>query len=295
MIRLADYLLRWTGDVEYAEYIERNLYNGILAQQNPRDAMVAYFLPLEPGAQKKWSTPTATFSCCQGTVVQAHATHTERAYYQNEEGLVITQYVPSKVSWEWKGRPVSLALETPAQCNGPRMYSQAYLEGNDPVTRPGSIVHTLRISCDKPVEFALSLRLPGWLAGKAGITVNGKAEKVSGKVPGYHEIRKKWKNDDSLRIEFPRKLTTCPLPDAPNVVAFMDGPVVLAGLVLDDVVLKGDPAKPEEILLPYGGRDWENWRTDYRTRGLEHNVRFVPLNEVVDERYTVYFPVEPTE
>ena len=33
MMRLADYLLRWTGDVAYADYWERNLYNGILAQQ----------------------------------------------------------------------------------------------------------------------------------------------------------------------------------------------------------------------------------------------------------------------
>ena len=35
MMRLAEYLLRWTGDVSYADYWERNLYNGILAQQHP--------------------------------------------------------------------------------------------------------------------------------------------------------------------------------------------------------------------------------------------------------------------
>ena len=29
MMRLADYLLRWTGDVTYADYWERNLINGI--------------------------------------------------------------------------------------------------------------------------------------------------------------------------------------------------------------------------------------------------------------------------
>ena len=33
MMRLADCLLRWTGDLTYADYWERNLYNGILAQQ----------------------------------------------------------------------------------------------------------------------------------------------------------------------------------------------------------------------------------------------------------------------
>lgn len=60
MIRLADVLLRWTGDLSYADYIERNLYNGILAQQNSRTGMVAYFLPLEGGAQKAWGARPKT-------------------------------------------------------------------------------------------------------------------------------------------------------------------------------------------------------------------------------------------
>ena len=42
MIRLADYLFRWTGDVNYLDYIERNIYNGIFAQQNPYTGMVIY-------------------------------------------------------------------------------------------------------------------------------------------------------------------------------------------------------------------------------------------------------------
>lgn len=34
MVRLADYLYRFTGETVYADYIEKNLYNGFLAQQN---------------------------------------------------------------------------------------------------------------------------------------------------------------------------------------------------------------------------------------------------------------------
>ena len=52
MIRLADVLFRWSGEVAYLDYIERNLYNGILAQQHPETGMVAYFLPLEGGARQ---------------------------------------------------------------------------------------------------------------------------------------------------------------------------------------------------------------------------------------------------
>ena len=51
MMRLAETLLRWTGDPVYGDYWERNLWNGILAQQHPDTGMVAYFLPLYPGAE----------------------------------------------------------------------------------------------------------------------------------------------------------------------------------------------------------------------------------------------------
>jgi hypothetical protein len=50
LMRLAEYLYRWTGDPTYADYWERNLYNGILAQQHPATGMVAYFLPLKAGS-----------------------------------------------------------------------------------------------------------------------------------------------------------------------------------------------------------------------------------------------------
>ena len=30
MMRLADFLFRWSGDMQYSDYIERNIYNGIL-------------------------------------------------------------------------------------------------------------------------------------------------------------------------------------------------------------------------------------------------------------------------
>ena len=72
MVRLADYLFRWSGDASYLDYIERNIYNGILAQQNPETGMVSYWLPLHSGASKRWGHPARDFWCCHGTLVQAH-------------------------------------------------------------------------------------------------------------------------------------------------------------------------------------------------------------------------------
>ena len=103
MMRLAEYLYRWTGEAGYADYWERNLYNGILAQQHPETGMVAYFLPLKAGSVKRWSTPTETFSCCMGTMVQAHSRYESSIYFEDDEGLVVSQFIPSQLVWKWEG------------------------------------------------------------------------------------------------------------------------------------------------------------------------------------------------
>ena len=61
MIRLADTLFRWTKDAKYADYIEKNIYNGLMAQaywqrfktngqhyDSPDEGLLTYFLPLAP-------------------------------------------------------------------------------------------------------------------------------------------------------------------------------------------------------------------------------------------------------
>ena len=69
LVRTADYLFKWTGDTKYADYIERCLYNGFLAQQNASTGMPTYFLPLKHGSKKKWGSKTHDFWCCHGTMV----------------------------------------------------------------------------------------------------------------------------------------------------------------------------------------------------------------------------------
>ena len=44
MVRLADYLFRWTGDKKYSDYIESAIYNGFLTQQNKFTGMPTYCL-----------------------------------------------------------------------------------------------------------------------------------------------------------------------------------------------------------------------------------------------------------
>jgi DUF1680 family protein len=287
MMRLADYLLRWTGDVTYADYWERNLYNGILAQQNAETGMIAYFLPLRAGSTKRWGTPTDDFWCCHGSLVQAHTMVANHVYYEDEEGLVVSQYIPTELEWQRNGVPVTMkqTIDTEACTSRPR-------DPDGSVHRPNRRVIELSVRCEQSVAFALKLRVPWWVAGQATVLVNGEPQVVEAEPPSLCTIQRTWQ-DDTVRVELPRALSACPLPDEPGTVAFMDGPVVLAGLCDEERTLYGDKDRPETILTPDNEREWWFWRGGYRTRGQERGIRFVPLYEVQDEVYSVYFPIEP--
>lgn len=285
LMRLANYLYRWTGDVAYADYYERNFYNGILAQQNAQTGMVAYYLPLETGGVKAWGSPTNDFWCCHGTLVQAQASHTRDIYFTNAEGLVVSQYHPSRLRWQHNGSEIIVTLENKAH----NVYAL-----KEPREQPRHTSHpeyTLSIHCERPTEYTLTLRLPWWLAGEPVITINGEHQHVPHAPSSYYHIRRTWHND-TLTILFPKALKGISLPGAPDMVAFMDGPVVLAGLCDTAPTLYGSKEHPETLLTPSHERRYAAWQPDgYQTRNQAQNIRFLPLCDIRDERYTVYFPL----
>jgi DUF1680 family protein len=280
MMLLADRLLRWTGDPSYADYWERNLYNGILAQQNATTGMITYFLPLEAGAIKKWGTPTDDFWCCHGSLVQAHTLHNSAVYYEDADGLVVSQYIPTELTWERAGVLIRI--------------TQTFAQQTASTRRPQAQVVHLGIACAEPVEFSLRLRLPWWLAGAPTLLVNGEPVEMRADARGLVVLRRAWR-DDRIELVLPKRLASYPLADRPDSVAFMDGPVVLAGLCDEERALIGDKDDPRTLLTPDNEREWTHWMTGYRTHHQARNIRFLPLYEVTDQRYTVYFPVRPTD
>lgn len=277
MMRLAEYLQHWTGEVSYADYWERNFYNGILAQQNPNTGMVAYYLPLQAGGVKKWGSPIENFWCCHGTLVQAHASYNNNVYFEDDVGLVVCQYLPTELTWKPSDVTVKVTQTIDHEIGETR--------------RPRRLSIDLGVKCERPVAFTVKIRLPWWLSGEPVITVNGIGEHVKSGSSSFHSIHREW-NNDKVHIELPKRLTSCPLPDQPNTVAFMDGPVVLAGLCDEERILYGDKDIPETMLTVDNERGWNRWNSGYRTYNQELGLRFMPLYEVVDERYTVYFPIQ---
>lgn len=284
MVRTASYLFKYTGEAQYADYIERCLYNGFLAQQNSQTGMPTYFLPLAAGSRKKWGTKRRDFWCCHGTMVQAQTLYPELIYYTGENRVVISQYIPSGFRTEMGGTAVTIE-----QTTGMKYYNdQAFFDEKD----DGQMSRWLlkfSVKCSKPAGFTLSFRVPAWTNGAPEVEVNG--EKITAPVKdGYIDITAEW-SDSTVQIFFPSKLRAETLPDMPELMSVVDGPIVLAGLTGSDCGIAGAD-KLEEQFMPqlehtYGTFPWR--QNSWRTRNQPQSVMFRPLYEITDEEYTVYF------
>jgi DUF1680 family protein len=303
MMRLAECLLRHTGEARYADYWERNLRNGILAQgfwkgrlthgatvDHPLSGLISYFLPMRPGSVKLWASETDHFFCCHGSNVQANAAHTASIYYKTKSGLAICQLFGSRLSWDRGGEKTSVEIRR-VDLTGDMTRIDGVAGGNS--APPDRHAFDVLVSCPSASEYTLSIRLPWWLAGEARLSVNGETQRVGTKPSSFIEIRRAWK-DDRVRIELPKRLASELLAGSTDTYAFIDGPDVLAGLCSEERTLYcDDPAAPEGNLVSDDEREWSRWTQGFKTRGQDKGIRFIPLREVGYERYSVYFPVAP--
>ena len=283
MVRTASYLLKYTGEAQYADYIERALYNGFLAQQNAQTGMPAYFLPLGAGSHKKWGTKTRDFWCCHGTMVQAQTLYPELVWFTDGDKITAAQYIPSEFTAEMNGANVTVS-----QTTGMKYYNdQAFFDEKD----DGQMSRWLlkfSVKCDKPARFTLSLRVPEWAKG-VELEVNGKNTAAPVK-DGWLDITADWQND-SVQVFFPSGLRAETLPDMPELMSVVDGPIVLAGIIGSDCGITGADKLNEQFMPQmehtYGTFPWR--QNSWRTRNQPQSVMFRPLYEVTDEEYTVYF------
>lgn len=293
MVRLADYLLRFTGDREYADYIEKNLYNGFLAQHNRKTGTPTYFLSLIPGTKKKWGTRRHDFWCCHGTTVQAQAIYPSLCYYEDNAAarLVIAQYIPSSVDWKVGAADVKITQNTDM-----KYYNSAAFFDDSDDSQMSRWLMKVSVEVSAPAVFAVSLRMPSWMETVPEISVDGEPvseEAVKAAMEsGYLDIDREWSGRNEIKIYLPAKLTYVPLPDRTDKTAIMEGPIVLAGVDCDDEGLKISSDDPADILFPVSEHTYDSFpwlQSTYRTKGQDKELTFIPLYDVMDEKYTVYF------
>lgn len=291
MVRLADYLYKFTGEKEYADYIEKCLYNGFLAQQNRFTGMPTYFLPTSAGAKKTWGSKRNDFWCCHGTMVQSQTIYPMLCFYEDSENdkLVINQYMPASATATFGGKDIRVSMD-----NDMKFYVDQSLfdEAGGCQTSRWHII--IKINADN-ADGEIAIRIPEWTGDKHDIKVNGSAEGISIK-DGYAVIKKTWNNDE-IDILFNAPLTLEPLTDIENMVAVMEGPIVLTGICDSDKGLYIKD-KVEDILMPFVEHTYDTFpwqQSTYITVDQPENIRFKPLYDVVDEKYTMYFTKKNTQ
>ncbi len=206
VFKLGKYLLSFTGDARYGDWIERVLINGIGASiPSSADGSVYYFADYNiNGASKANHNP---WSCCAGTRPMAAADFHDIIYFHDDDNLLVAQFAPSSVTWNRKGSTIRLVQKT---------------------RFPEEDQTRFAISVDHPVTFDLKVRMPGWLAGPMLATINGKPVAIQARQH-WAVISRTWRSGDELTVTLPAKLDLAPLPgDEPAPVALMRGPVTMA-------------------------------------------------------------------
>ena len=296
MMRLADYLFRWTKDVKYADYIERNLYNGIMAQGyyrhrgtngyvpgHPETGLVAYFLPMRGGDRKGWGTETTNFYCCHGTLVQANAAHNRYIYSQEGRDVWVCRFLDSDVRLEIDGVAVTLSQRIDRRTGSFQDASDSAARQSIGavtsryVNHPDALRAVFSVRADAPVALRLHVRVPYW---------SGAGESC------FETVEKKlWQDGETWSIELPQRVWCERLTGDASRVAFLYGPVVLAGLTDSERTLHVDPDCPQRALRRENEREWGSWTTEFLTTTEPEAIHFVPLYEVGYEPYAVYFRV----
>ena len=272
MLKLTRHLFCWQPTQELADYYERALYNHILASQNPTTGMMCYFVPLRMGTQKQFSDRFNTFTCCVGTGMENHSKYVESIYYQAKNGgLYLNLFIPSVLNWKEKG--VVIRQET------------AF-----PETNRSSLLFNVKT----PKQFPLYIRNPKWANNGVQVLVNGKMVKPVKDETGFLVVNRRWKNNDKVDILLPMTIQTESMPDNPNRVAFLYGPVVLAGQLGKETP---DPLVGTPVLLTdnHTASEWikpvANKTLTFEMKGIgkPFDPIMKPFYQTYDQHYSVYF------
>ena len=204
MLRLTEHLHRRSPEARYADYYELATFNHILSTQHPEHGGYVYFTPARPRHYRNYSAPNEAMWCCVGTGMENHGKYGQFIYTRKGDALYVNLFISSELSWE--ERDMKIRQET------------AFPYGEKS-----------RITIeDGKGEFPLMVRYPGWVRpGEFSVKVNGKPVTLISGPSSYVQIDRKWKKGDVVDIEFPMHSSIKYLPNVPQYIALMHGPVLL--------------------------------------------------------------------
>lgn len=204
MLKLTENLHRRNPEARYADFYELAMFNHILSSQHPEHGGYVYFTPARPRHYRNYSAPNEAMWCCVGTGMENHGKYGQFVYTHVDNALFVNLFASSELNWKEKG--VTLRQETGF---------------------PYSESSKLTIAEGKG-QFNLMVRYPGWVKpGEFKVSVNGQPVSIITGPSSYVSIDRKWKKGDVVTIDFPMHASLKYLPNEPQYVALMYGPVLL--------------------------------------------------------------------
>ncbi|MGC2636590.1 MAG: glycoside hydrolase family 127 protein [Acidobacteriaceae bacterium] len=300
MMKLSRHLYGLEPDARHFDYYERLLYNVRYGTQD-RNGMLMYYVSLAPGMYKTFGTPFDAFWCCTGTGSEEYSKLNDSIYFHDDNAVFVNLFIPSTLDWKERGLKLRQTTKFP--------YDERI---------------TLTIDSAPSATTALAIRVPYWATEGFAVSINGEQEQVTATPSSYAPVEHAWKNGDVVTVDVPLPLHIDTTPDDKTVQAAMYGPLVLAALLGTDglttsMIYGGSGPRgyddgypmPEIDTRPHMHRDASGnlvqvasvgkdgiWfepaeaspqyalRFHTKGRGMTHSL--VPLNQILDERYSVY-------
>ena len=205
--KLSRYLMEFTGEARFGDWIERLLINTIGAALPPLpDGQAYYYGNYSMGGgtrQRYWQE----WPCCAGSYLTDMAEYHNLIYFHAPGALHVNLFVPSEVTWAHDGQVVRLTQRT---------------------DYPEEETTLLSLRMDAPARFALKVRVPGWATTMLW-TVNGAAVAVPVTPGEWAALEREWRDGDVIGLRIAMPLRLAPVDrQHPSRAALVCGPVVLA-------------------------------------------------------------------
>lgn len=288
-LKLEEHLWLWQPSAAVIDFAERAILNHLAANIGRRGGEFGYFMALGSVGVKAFSEPLRAWWCCVGTGIENPQRYGDLAGAVDREArkLYCNYY------WDADFRVAEFGLELNVFGGYPR-----------------SPRCTLSFKLSVPSDFTLCLRVPGWCR-EFSVMLNGKPVKYDKTADGYMRIKNTWQNNDQIELDFHTGVRLEPLRHHPDIVCFMYGSLLLAGMVPFDpaapnpagqryvdhaktqgkvegpapVLVAAADADPAETLTPLAAPAHFRSHNSIRPADLD----FWPLMDVYEEHYAVYF------
>lgn len=204
-IKLLAQAHRLGGDPRLVDDLERSVGNALLGALGDDATWWSHYSPLAGVRGPAPEQCGVHQNCCVASGPRALALVPQLAVMQHREGPVVNLFCPAGARAATpSGAAVTLAVET---------------------DYPAGDTVAISVAPERPEEFALRLRVPGWSAA-AELRVNG--ERSAADSGTYAIVRRRWSPGDTVTLKLDLRARAIPVPGGHPYTAVVRGPVVLA-------------------------------------------------------------------